>query len=547
MSDYEKLRKLCDEIDELIANQVTTSSPDFITWHTKLDRFLLEKYGESREEYIDFHKRSFNPPLFTLPAMSKLSSEKITQYYISVCKSALETTKAKLLVYLEEMKEKRDVESKMLKYSNMSVVTFLIGNGFDLQLGLNTRYDQFVRWYIGQPPAKNFLKITEFQGFLNKLKKSKYVVNDKTELDIQLKIVEIEELLENDNKSEWLSDLNLPSSTIITIKKFLEEQKSDWLSDINLLLNIIEFKEYLRKNKQSEWWSDAETAMGKYIKNFKDDIDIYYEIVRDFKIRLGEYLKAQDEKFVISDEKAFGDVFVKFLGEFPSEILLKNKVGDIFSLKRNPRYNFITFNYTSALQRIIYATRKTQDYISDGINKMHADGAMDDCTYVHGSLYARSSSEESKIIMGVNDEQQLDIPKDQIGNRLKRTMIKPETNKALGRKEATSTKDLIEQSNVLVIYGWKMGPTDDKWREIIGKWLKNDGRYIVVFGKDKLENSDSLMPEDTLDFVEQKQNEFLQVLYPGIDNAEIENLRDKIFIIDKTNLLDFKNIVSKEN
>ena len=47
-------------------------------------------------------------------------------------------------------------------------VTFLIGNGFDIQLGLNTRYSQFLRWYVETSSADIDIAI-----FKHKLKSEK--------------------------------------------------------------------------------------------------------------------------------------------------------------------------------------------------------------------------------------------------------------------------------------------------------------------------------------------------------------------------------------
>ena len=40
MNGYEKLKKLYDEIDNLIKQRVTSDTPSFITWRTKTERTL---------------------------------------------------------------------------------------------------------------------------------------------------------------------------------------------------------------------------------------------------------------------------------------------------------------------------------------------------------------------------------------------------------------------------------------------------------------------------------------------------------------------------
>lgn len=104
MSDYEKLRKLYDEIDDLIAKQVTTSSPEFITWHKKLERFLVNQYGDQSKEYKDFIETHFTPIVF---------SGFVPPDFVGACKSGLKTTKAELAVYLEEMKEEEEEKLKL--------------------------------------------------------------------------------------------------------------------------------------------------------------------------------------------------------------------------------------------------------------------------------------------------------------------------------------------------------------------------------------------------------------------------------------------------
>ena len=45
MSDYEKLKKIIDETDELIKKGITNSDPEFDAWEIKVKRFIAKKYG----------------------------------------------------------------------------------------------------------------------------------------------------------------------------------------------------------------------------------------------------------------------------------------------------------------------------------------------------------------------------------------------------------------------------------------------------------------------------------------------------------------------
>ena len=94
MTPYEKLRKLRDEIDELIDKQMTYSLPEFKNWHKELGLFLSEKYGTQSKQYKNFIGRSFAP---SLPHTS-------AQDYIDSCKRGLEITRTELSAYLDDMK-----------------------------------------------------------------------------------------------------------------------------------------------------------------------------------------------------------------------------------------------------------------------------------------------------------------------------------------------------------------------------------------------------------------------------------------------------------
>ncbi len=64
MSDYDKFKRIYEEIDELIKNEVTSEDSDFVTWHTKAERFIRNKYGEGIE-FRDFSNITFGLMVYT--------------------------------------------------------------------------------------------------------------------------------------------------------------------------------------------------------------------------------------------------------------------------------------------------------------------------------------------------------------------------------------------------------------------------------------------------------------------------------------------------
>ena len=97
MTDYERFKKIYDDIDVLIEHRVRTSSQEFISWKTRAERFLRTHYGEHSKEVLDFKNTHFSLMIYTF---NETESD-----YIEACKSGLVESKAVFEVYLEELKE----------------------------------------------------------------------------------------------------------------------------------------------------------------------------------------------------------------------------------------------------------------------------------------------------------------------------------------------------------------------------------------------------------------------------------------------------------
>ena len=97
MTDYERFKKIYDDIDVLIEHRVRTSSQEFISWKTRAERFLRTHYGENSKEVVDFRNTHFSLMIYTF-------NETVSDY-IEACKSGLIKSKAVFEVYLEELKE----------------------------------------------------------------------------------------------------------------------------------------------------------------------------------------------------------------------------------------------------------------------------------------------------------------------------------------------------------------------------------------------------------------------------------------------------------
>lgn len=144
MSDYEKLKKLYNEIDSLILKEVTPNEGDFITWYTKAEKLIAVKYGIN-SEFADFRN-----------TISKLKNDMFIRTHeenVIACKESLKYTKAKFKAYLENMKEdgeEDNLENKKntLKKKEMDLSKIFIVHGH------NGEFKQSVARLIEQQQIK---------------------------------------------------------------------------------------------------------------------------------------------------------------------------------------------------------------------------------------------------------------------------------------------------------------------------------------------------------------------------------------------------------
>lgn len=61
MNSYEKLKRVCEEVDPLLAKCVTAESPEFKAWQVKAENILTKCYGMESKELYRFRNIIFYP------------------------------------------------------------------------------------------------------------------------------------------------------------------------------------------------------------------------------------------------------------------------------------------------------------------------------------------------------------------------------------------------------------------------------------------------------------------------------------------------------
>jgi len=105
MTDYQKLEAIYNEIDTLIEKRVMAESPEFESWHSRAERFLVNHFGPTTYEVTDFSNTLFSPTMY-VPGADYIR--------ISTCSNGLKKTKDVFKDYLIEIKEEMSEKDEKL-------------------------------------------------------------------------------------------------------------------------------------------------------------------------------------------------------------------------------------------------------------------------------------------------------------------------------------------------------------------------------------------------------------------------------------------------
>lgn len=269
-------------------------------------------------------------------------------------------------------------------------IVYLIGNGFDRNLGLKTSYKDFYNYYINQES-------------------------------------------ENDD--------------IKRIKDSMAEQESDL-------------------------WSDLEIALGKITDKF-DNSTSYIDVLRDISDNLRAYVKKESDQLHI--ESSAKDKLQSYLcSPFGSLTPETNRLAEEhFNSQSREIWNvdIITFNYTDVIEKIL------GDFVNKkiGIHHNSYEVKLRSIRHIHGTC-------DSSIIVGVNDTTQIsnEIFKSDID--LLDWLVKPNTQECRSDGVERICKALINNANLICIFGMSFGDTDKLWWQCIKNRISaNPAVRVVIY------------------------------------------------------------------
>lgn len=320
-------------------------------------------------------------------------------------------------------------------------ILFLIGNGFDVNLGMHTSYADFYEYYVN--------------------KKS-------------------------------------PSMNVEVLKK-----------------NIAQYKD---TNK----WSDLEKGLGLYTSDVKS-ISELNEVYFDINDELKNYLKEQLSTIPLADVK-LAEKIKKDLaspGRYFNQRQQKEIEQFISSTSNiHDAVNVITFNYTNTLEKILEVGNRS---ISLELFKKNPNGykrILHTINHIHGTL------DDSELIMGVNDISQILNENFRNEDRVLDILVKPTTTLNRGDLMDDNCESLINNADLICLFGLSMGESDNKWWSSIARRMKGSYARIIYYGytKDKMPHSQDRW---------EKEREYKSVLIEKflMQNMDPDNISNRIYVL----------------
>lgn len=270
-------------------------------------------------------------------------------------------------------------------------------------------------------------------------------------------------------------DLNAGLNT--SAKTIIEKYKMRIDSIIDEEVSPDECYTLLRRSinqKGIDTWADFEMALGDFtyeVEGCEDPILVFRNAYEDFIRFFGEVISNENEivdKLVIDDSVL--DRFhagVRSCCDDGMRPASQSNLRGVLNIAEGWDISFITFNYTTLLDRLVNALNKRGGTTIRYGNSTYAR-AYNVPLHVHGTL-----SDDHGLIIGVDDKSQIAGETCCKSEIIQRILIKPEQNRRAEDLRQTQAFQLIDKADVICVYGMSLGETDCTWWRKLGEWVSN--------------------------------------------------------------------------
>ena len=347
-------------------------------------------------------------------------------------------------------------------------VTFLIGNGFDLGLGLKTSYRDFLEYYKKLPSSSALIK--KF--------KDNIAENDSTWADTEIAFGQYCSNFSTREEYEECHD-----DIIKCLSKYLSIQEKNFVIDESIKRDVANFL-----------YNDLTRFHKKYLERKEKD-----SISNKWPLK-NEEIKQREEK------EYFSNIF-------PSE-------------NEKLNYSFLNFNYTQTFDKCLFEMvnlysdpyRFERDYELNFYGKDTFE--IEDMLHVHGVV-------NNALIFGVNDASQIAHASSSLRDNFCADLIKGDTSRNLDDGIFDYSCKAINESDIICVMGMSIGASDANWWERIIERMKNNKNvHLIVFYYDY--NVNQTLARQKINGKKKVKKQFLS--YLPLSEEQKEELKSRIFV-----------------
>lgn len=259
-------------------------------------------------------------------------------------------------------------------------ITFIIGNGFDINLGAMTSYNDFYK------------SLTPFKIIGNEIYRD----------IIQFKIPG--PIINNELINKYTEIKTSNNELEEECRVFIPENKIDNFNEFKEVVKLLEKYNYTLVSNFDKW-SDLEKGLGKYLGNVTlENIEKFFNDYENLRSDLEHYLSKEGKNLMHSyDDEVNINELKNSLIKFYDFLTPKDKkdIKKIISKYREVvTYNFISLNYTDFLDKFIDLARKNEILRKSNINSLNYENIFSPIIHIHGKL-------DEEMIIGVDNKTQI--------------------------------------------------------------------------------------------------------------------------------------------
>lgn len=278
--------------------------------------------------------------------------------------------------------------------------------------------------------------------------------------------------------------------------------------------------------EKPQTWADLEKSMGEKSKKYGQDSEAYIEAFENVRDELARYLKKVDE-YTIPNLGNLAEHFLQDIVDFDRYLDNKPKqeYRDFLKSVYSPNdieLTVVNFNYTSTVEKMM---------------KFKNERAMPPKKVSFHKIFHVHQDLNTGILMGVNDALQISNESYRNMFDIRSLIIKPFINEMFAASNDELSKKVIDNSQVIIIFGISFGETDEMWWNWIKSSTYGNNKRIIYCPYD----NEGIMPMHETNVIRKIHHAKLKLAQRlgGNNQLVINDLYNKIYPIRNNHMFEF--------